>query len=174
MIHGPCGSANPKCSCMVDGQCSKHYPKEYCEKTVILQNGHVRYARPNNGNTAKKNGVHLDNRFVVPHNVDLLIKYHAHINVKRVNRDGMEKYLFKYIAKGFDCARVGFQRTRLSREPSVHRFDEIRAYLECRCIAPNEAAWRLLQFDVHYTKPAVERLQVHMPFEMLYSRRMTI
>jgi hypothetical protein len=125
---------------MVDGQCSKHYPKEYCEKTVILQNGHVRYARPNNGNTAKKNGVHLDNRFVVPHNVDLLIKYHAHINVKRVTRDGMEKYLFKYIAKGFDCARVGFQRTRLSREPSVQRFDEIRAYLECRCIAPNEAA----------------------------------
>ena len=92
-----------------------------------------------------------------------MIKYQAHTNVERVNRDGMEKYLFKYIAKGFHCARVGFQRTRPSREPSVQRFDEIRAYLECRCIAPNEAAWRLLQFDVHYTSPAVERL--HMPFE---------
>jgi len=30
----------------------------------------------------KKNGVHLDNRFVVPHNVDLLIKYQAHINAE--------------------------------------------------------------------------------------------
>ncbi|WVZ95295.1 hypothetical protein U9M48_041079 [Paspalum notatum var. saurae] len=128
MIHGPCGPANPNCPCMVNGACSKRYPKEYSEKTAILQNGHVRYARPNNGITALKNGIKLDNRCVVPHNVDLLIKYQAHINVERVNRDGMEKYLFK-------------------------------------CIASNEAAWRLLQFDIHYTDPAVERLQVHVPFE---------
>lgn len=94
-----------------------------------------------------------------------MVKYQAHINVERVNRDGMEKYLFKYLAKGFDCARMGLQRRRLSTETSIQKFDEIRAYLECRCIAPNEAAWCLLQFDVHYTNPAVERLQVHMPFE---------
>ncbi|XP_062190285.1 uncharacterized protein LOC133893304 [Phragmites australis] len=112
MIHGPCSAANPACSCMIDGECSKHYPKEYCDKTTILQNGHVRYARPDNGITAKKNDTDLDNQFVVPHNVDLLVKYQAHINVERVNRDGMEKYLFKYMAKGFDCSRVGLQRTR--------------------------------------------------------------
>ncbi|KAJ1275408.1 hypothetical protein BS78_05G133500 [Paspalum vaginatum] len=165
MIHGPCGAANPNCPCMVNGECSKHYPKEYSEKKTILQNGHVWYAHPDNGVVAEKNGIDLDNRFVVPHNVDLLVKYQAHIYVERVNRDGMEKYLFKYLAKGFDCARVGLQRRHSSRQPSMQQFDEIRAYLECRSIAPNEAAWRLLQFDIHYTDPAVERLQVHMPFE---------
>jgi len=53
-----------------------------------MENGHVRYARPRNGITTKKNGINVDNRFVVPHNVDLLVKYQAHINVERVNRDG--------------------------------------------------------------------------------------
>lgn len=61
MIHGPCGAANPSCSCMVDGECSKYYPKEYCGKTTILQNGNVRYARPNNGITTNKNYIALDN-----------------------------------------------------------------------------------------------------------------
>lgn len=122
----------------------QNYPKEYCEKTTILQNGHVRYARPNNGVTTEKNHIDLDNSFVVPHNVDLLVKYQAHINVERVNRDGMEKYLFKYVAMGFDCARVGIQRRRQPTYSSTQEIDEINTYLECRCIAPNEAAWRLL------------------------------
>ena len=39
--------------------------------TTMLQNGHVRYARPNNGRTTHKNGIDVDNRSVVPHNVDL-------------------------------------------------------------------------------------------------------
>ena len=82
MMHGPCGDANPYCSCMVDGECSNNYPKEYCEKTVIMQNGHVKYARPDNGIGTIKNGVPLDNHHVVPHNVDLLVKYEAHINVE--------------------------------------------------------------------------------------------
>lgn len=165
MIHGPCGAANKSCPCMIDGECSKSYPKEYCERTTMMQNGHVRYARPRNGITTKKNGIDLDNRSVVPHNVDLLVKYQAHINVERVNRDGMEKYLFKYCSKGFDCARVGIKRRKTSGESSAQGVNEIRDYLECRCVTPNEAAWRLLQFEIHHTNPAVERLTVHMPFE---------
>jgi hypothetical protein len=40
------------------------------------------------------------NKFIGPHNVDLLVKYQAHIYVERVNHDGMHKYLFKYVTKG--------------------------------------------------------------------------
>jgi hypothetical protein len=29
MVHGPCGNANPKCSCMVDNKCTKRYRKEF-------------------------------------------------------------------------------------------------------------------------------------------------
>ncbi len=80
--------------------------------------------------------------------------------MERDNHDGMEKYLFKYVAKGFDCSRVGLKRKR-----ACAGTNEIHDYLECRCIAPNEAAWRLLQFKIHYTDPAIERLHVHMPLE---------
>uniref|UniRef100_I1NKG4 Helitron helicase-like domain-containing protein n=1 Tax=Oryza glaberrima TaxID=4538 RepID=I1NKG4_ORYGL len=165
MIHGPCGEGHPSCACMVNGECSKNYPKEYCEKTTILQNGHVRYARPKNRISTKKNGVAVDNAFVVLHNVDLCVKYQAHINVERVSRDGMEKYLFKYFTKGFDCSKVGLQRKRASGESSTctKGVNEIQDYLECRCIAPNDAAWRLLQFEIHHTNPSVERLPVHLP-----------
>ncbi|TVU44908.1 hypothetical protein EJB05_04371 [Eragrostis curvula] len=113
MIHGPCGTLNPSSPCMADGECTKFYPKEFCDKTTVLSNGHIRYARPENGITTDKNDVNIDNRFVVPQNVDLLVKYQAHINVEAVNRD----------------------------------------------------AWRLLEFDIHHTNPAVERLPVHLPLE---------
>jgi hypothetical protein len=82
MIHGPCGALRTYSPCMSEGKCSKFYPKKFCEATTILENGFAQYARPNNGLVATKNGVDIDNRFIVPHNVDLLVKYQAHINVE--------------------------------------------------------------------------------------------
>ena len=90
MVHGPCGPMCPTSSCMVDGRCSKFYPKEFASTTTVSSNGHAVYARPNNDITVQKNGVNIDNRLVVPHNEDLCVKYDAHINVESVNRDGME------------------------------------------------------------------------------------
>jgi hypothetical protein len=49
MIHGPCNIPGSSSPCMADGKCTKFYPKEFSDKTVVLPNGHVRYARPNNG-----------------------------------------------------------------------------------------------------------------------------
>jgi hypothetical protein len=94
MVHGPCGPLNSSSICMIQGKCSKSYPKEFCEHTTIMENGFTKYARPNNGITVRKNHVDIDNTFVVPHNVDLVVKYQAHINVEKVNHDGMHKYLF--------------------------------------------------------------------------------
>lgn len=38
MIHGPCGNW-----CLVDGQCSKHYPKTYIEETKIDEDAYPYY-----------------------------------------------------------------------------------------------------------------------------------
>ncbi|XP_062233068.1 uncharacterized protein LOC133930433 [Phragmites australis] len=130
--------------------------------TSVSSNGHVIYARPNNSITVQKNGVDIDNRFVVPHNVDLYVKYDTHINVESVNCDGMEKYLFKYTTKGFDCAKVGIQNRGSNNVVGVN---EIKQYLDYRCKTPNDAAWRLLQFDIHHTNPSLERLNVHLSLE---------
>ncbi|KAL6620651.1 hypothetical protein ACP70R_035790 [Stipagrostis hirtigluma subsp. patula] len=162
MIHGPCGAINSASPCMADGNCTKFYPKKFASTTSVSPDGHVTYARPNNGITVKKNEVDIDNQFVVPHNVDLCVKYDAHINVESVNRDGMEKYLFKYTNKGPDCAKVGIQNRGNDGADGVN---EIKQYLNCRCVTPNDAAWRLLQFDIHHTDPSVERLHVHLSLE---------
>lgn len=124
-----------------------------------MENGFTQYARPNNGLTTTKNGVDVDNRFIVPHNVHLLVKFQAHINTEKVNHDGIHKYLFKYVTKGFDCARIGLHRT------SSETVNEINNFLECRYVTPHDAAWQLLQFDIHHTDPLVERLPVHLPLE---------
>ena len=56
----------------------------------------------------RKNGVLLDNRWVVPHNLETLKKYQAHINVEACNKTYLVKYLFKYVHKGPDCAKAKF------------------------------------------------------------------
>jgi hypothetical protein len=82
MVHGPCGPHVSYSSCMADGKCSKFYPKQFYGETTILENGFAQYSHPDNGLVAHKNGIDVDNRFIVSHNVDLLVKFQAHINVE--------------------------------------------------------------------------------------------
>jgi hypothetical protein len=49
---------------------------------ISLKNGFAQHARPNNGLVVNKNEFDVDNRFIVSHNVDLLVKFQAHINVE--------------------------------------------------------------------------------------------
>ena len=82
MVHGPCGAAKPDAKCMVDGHCSKHYRKEFCENTQYGDDGYPKYARPNNGHSFVKNGFEYDNGDVVPYIAYLSAKYNCHINVE--------------------------------------------------------------------------------------------
>ena len=51
---------------MINGECSKHYPKEFTSNTIIHEDGYPRYKRPNDGRFIKTDRFHFDNRHVVP------------------------------------------------------------------------------------------------------------
>ena len=66
MMHGPCGLGNPNSPCMVDGKCTKQFPKEFVEETYSAADWYPHYRRRNDGKFVEKNGIWLDNRNVVP------------------------------------------------------------------------------------------------------------
>ena len=72
MMHGPCGTSNLNSPCMVDGKCSKRFPKTFVEKTFANTDGYPEYRRRNDGKYVVKNDVQLDNRHVVPYNPYLI------------------------------------------------------------------------------------------------------
>ena len=46
MIHGPCGSLNRASPCMVDGKCSKKYPRAFVKKTTADTDGYSNLSAP--------------------------------------------------------------------------------------------------------------------------------
>ncbi|XP_057418412.1 uncharacterized protein LOC130712602 [Lotus japonicus] len=102
MVHGPCGSSRKNSPCMVNGRCSKFFPKKYVDKTSFDIDGYPTYRRRNTGVFVERRDVQLDNGYVVPYNAKLLMKYQAHINIEYCNKSNCIKYLFKYINKGVD------------------------------------------------------------------------
>ena len=164
MMHGPCGLANMSSPCMINSKCSKHFPKSFYAETTIDDDGFPNYRRRNDGQTIEKNGILLDNQYVVPYNIDLLVKYQSHINVVWCNRSRSIKYLFKYINKGSDRATIVLQENPLtnSGDNSEIVVDETKEYLDCRYISASEACWRIFEFKIQYQNPAVERLNFHL------------
>ncbi|XP_035838072.1 uncharacterized protein LOC110900754 [Helianthus annuus] len=134
-----------------------------CDETCVDSEGYPVYLRRQTSNTVVKNGVTLDNRFLVPYNALLLRKYQCHVNVEWCNQSGSIKYLFKYINKGHDrvTASVFQANSTKNNTEQIVVIDEIKAYLDCRYISACEAAWRIFMYDIHYRYPAVEVLPFH-------------
>ncbi|XP_042029804.1 uncharacterized protein LOC121776687 [Salvia splendens] len=156
MVHGPCGIVRKSSPCMANGSCTKYFPKKYIAGTNFDGDGYPIYRRRDNGRVILKDGVPLDNRFVVPHNRFHLMKYGGHINVEWCNQSRSIKYLFKYVTTSF------FETGSNGVEKIV---DEVSLFYDSRYISSCEAAWRIFGYDIQYKDPAVERLSFHLPNE---------
>lgn len=174
MIHGPCGLDNPRCPCMVNGKCTKNFPKDFRDETSIDSDGFPLYRRREDGNSVLKGKTYLDNRYVVPYNKRLLRRFEAHINVEWCNQAASIKYLFKYINKGADRVTVKFYSGNSDKNgDDDNNVDEIKEYYNCSAC---EATWRIFSFYIHYRYPAVERLPFHLPDQqqVMYDANNTI
>ncbi|XP_072088255.1 uncharacterized protein [Arachis hypogaea] len=147
---------------MKDGKCSKFYPKRFVDQTSFDEDGYPIYRRRNTGVTVKINDVDIDNRFVVPYNPLLLMKYQADINLEFCNKSNVIKYLFKYVNKGLDRVTATVGETYDVRESS-QVVDEIKQYYDCRYLSPSESMWRIFAYDIHHRWPAIQRLTFHLP-----------
>ena len=136
---------------MKDGVCSKHYPKDFAEATVYRAHGYPIYRRrPPEPDSPEPVYPNHTNRWVVPYNPYLLLRYQCHLNVEVCSTIKAVKYLYKYTYKGPDRAHLESVR------------DETVEFLNARYVTSPEACWRLFNFPLHAKSHAVEPLPVHL------------
>ncbi|KAL8618847.1 hypothetical protein ACOMHN_000854 [Nucella lapillus] len=120
MVHGPCGSHNPKSPCMQDKRCSKMYTRKFVNETQTDSDGYPLYRRqrPEDGGNSftLKTGqgehareIEVDNQWIVPYNPVLSRIFQTHINVEVCSSIKIIKYVCKYINKGSDMAVFGVE-----------------------------------------------------------------
>jgi len=173
MIHNPCGikNGNPFSPCLENGKCTKEFPKEFIAKTRENVNGYHIYQRKDDGNkftVRMKNGqgeVEVNNKWIVPYNPYLLLKFNCHINVEICSSVKSVKYLYKYIFKGHDSCNIRIHQEPTAGEgrPNQLIYDEIEQYVDSRYVSPPEAFWRLNQFPLHGKSHPIYRLAIHLP-----------
>lgn len=156
MVHGPCGENNLNSPCMIDGKCSKDFPKPFQKETLANLNGYPKYQRRDDQSTIVNNKT-IDNSWIVPYNPYLSLKYNCHINVESCSSIKSVKYIFKYVYKGHDSATVQIQ------EQNTLQHDEIKTFMDSRYVSAPEAIWRLFGFHMHSQSHTIIRLQVHLP-----------
>ena len=104
--------------------------------------------------------LHLSSKFFFPFlfvffsQSSLLLRYNCHINVEICITADSVKYITKYVFKGHDSTTVGLADDQ--------NRDEIKEYLDARYIGSVESCWHILEFPMHYLKPTVYRLPVHL------------
>lgn len=161
MVHGPCGTQHPNAPCMqrkysgASLTCSKYYPRDFCDTTVVNEDGYPTYRRRrviDGKEVIWGDRFDFTNQWVVPYNPFLTRLFDAHINVEVCTTVKAVKYIHKYIYKGPDRATL-----------QIDENDEITRYLTCRYVGPSQAVWSLLEFPTHEEYPTIVRLALHLP-----------
>nr|GEU64925.1 hypothetical protein [Tanacetum cinerariifolium] len=165
MMHGPFGEDDQNQVCMVDGKCTKHFPKKFTQRSSVDSKGYPICKRRDDGRHVEKSGHQLHNGYVIPYNFTLLKCYQCHINIEWCNQTISIKYLFKYINKGPERVSAHLYKpvTMIDGQQVQKHVDEMKAYYDFRYLSMCEAAWSIFGFEVHYRTPSVELLSFHFP-----------
>ncbi|PIC52798.1 hypothetical protein B9Z55_002756 [Caenorhabditis nigoni] len=164
-MHRPCGIHNPDSSCMVGDACSKHFPKDFRERTSVENDGFPMYRRRDDGRTVsfktKNSGVvKLDNRSVVPYNKYISRKFRSHANLEICGNVGAVKYLYKYLYKGTTRSAIHIYTDKSGVE---HRTEnEVNSYLDTRYVCAPESLWHIFDFRMSDRSTPVMQLKVHL------------
>jgi hypothetical protein len=96
---------------MVDGKCTKSFPKNFTNDTITNVDGYPIYRRRNPDNGGQlfvKNinniDIDVDNCWVVPCSLLLSKTFNAYTNVEFCSSVKSIKYICKYVNKGSDMA----------------------------------------------------------------------
>jgi len=131
MMHGPCGVLNRNCGCMQDGACRFRYPKQFSETTEQEKNAYPIYRRRNDGHKVFVRKKWLDNRWVVPYNPTLLMRYNCHINVEVSSSIKGCKYLYKYVFSdlAMNCTSISYMPERAILSTRNEYVDSLNAVM---------------------------------------------
>lgn len=127
---------------MIDGNCGFCYPRQFFPATQQGKDSYPIYRRRANGRRVEVRNAVLDNRWVVPYNTGLLMRYNFHINVEACSSIKAIKYLYKYIYQGHD--RASFSVNPATTDGGV--INEIRQYRDARFVTPPESMYRVCAF----------------------------
>lgn len=142
MVHGPC---NQNMQCHLNrNECKYHYPKPFQPETSISANGFPIYRR-----RFTEDHFPINNRWIVPYNPYLLMRFQCHINVEICTSIIAVKYLFKYLFKGSDSALVELDSNEITR------------YITGRYVSATESLWRIFSYPIIHHYPHVQHLQIH-------------
>jgi hypothetical protein len=134
---------------MVNGQCSKGFPKPFENCTSMENEGYPKYCWPDDRHQYCVGRHDVDNCWIVPYNPFLSAKYDCHTNVETLVSFGSLKYVTKYIHKGPDWAKV-----------EIFQGDEVSTFLDSQYVLLCEAMFRIFHFELHCHQHSVTRLPV--------------
>uniref|UniRef100_A0A183BU62 ATP-dependent DNA helicase n=1 Tax=Globodera pallida TaxID=36090 RepID=A0A183BU62_GLOPA len=162
--------------CLVDGKCTKHFPRPFAEQTVIDNRiVGVQYRRRPPAQSESERQLNperyacavsgKDNRFVVPHNRFLALKYRSHINVEWIQGDACIKYVLKYVMKGCQLAFVQIVNDTAATTAGniVVNYDEFRQIRMARYQTPNEALLSIWGNKIVRKSHQVQHQRFHLP-----------
>ncbi|KAL5130954.1 hypothetical protein HKD37_12G033934 [Glycine soja] len=147
MVHGPCGSSNRHSPCMIDGRCSKFYPKDFTSYTKVDEDEYPIYSKKDNGRIVIELQQHYMNDIEIHIQMRRLMKLNVYFSkaIWRIfgfeinyRKSAMERLIFHLpnqqpiVYEDGDSLESILERHEASRTMFTAWMDAKKTYLEAK------------------------------------------